>query len=44
MRIELDKNETAALVSALDNYLNGIGMSDIDEDEPVIENIISKLS
>ena len=27
-RLTLDLNEAAALASALDNYLNGIGMDD----------------
>lgn len=44
MRLELDFNEQAALTSALEHYLNGCGMDPIDEDEPVLETILSRLS
>lgn len=43
MRLELDNNEWAALVGALDNYLNGYGMVQDDEDEPVLESILERL-
>lgn len=44
MRLDLDKNETIALTSALDNYLNGNGMEDGDEDEATLENILARLT
>jgi hypothetical protein len=43
MRLDLDNNERAALQSALDNYLNGVGMEDGDEDEQVLENLVTTL-
>lgn len=42
-RLILDINEGHALMSALDNYLNGLGMEDGDEDESVLESILSRL-
>lgn len=42
--IELDKNTVIALSSALDNYLNGNGMEDNDEDEAVLEELLPKLT
>ena len=43
MRLSLDHNEEAALTSALENYLNGHGMEDTDEDESVLECILDRL-
>lgn len=44
MRLDLnDRNKYHALVSALDNYLNGIGMEDGDEDETVLDEIYDEL-
>lgn len=44
MRLDLsDRNDYHALVSALDNYLNGVGMEDGDEDEAVLERIYETL-
>jgi len=37
---ELDSNEVTALVSALENYLDGNGMEDGDEDEQTLESLI----
>lgn len=42
--MELDKNTVIALTSALDNYLNGNGMEQEDEDEPVLEELLGKLT
>lgn len=44
MRIQLDDNEHEALITALDNYLDGQGIVDGDEDEVVIDGILSRLS
>ncbi len=44
MRLDLDNNESAALATALENYLNGHGMDDSDEDEGTIENILTRLN
>lgn len=44
MRLELDNNEKNALASAIDNYLNGNGMLDDDEDETVLESILERLN
>jgi hypothetical protein len=41
--LELDFNEKAALTSALDNYLNGVGMEQDDEDEGVLEGLLAHL-
>jgi hypothetical protein len=43
MRLELDFNEKAALMTALDNYLNGIDMEDGEEDESTLEAILVRL-
>lgn len=43
MRLDLNTNELYALTSALDNYLNGIGMDDNDEDESVLDAIVVRL-
>ena len=43
-RLTLDLNDTAALASALDNYLNGIGMDDTDEDEDTLQGILDELN
>ena len=43
MRLDLDRNAQIALRSALDNYLNGNGMEDGDEDEAVLEGICDLL-
>lgn len=43
MRLQLDRNEQAALESALDQYLDGNGMDLEDEDEPVLDGILDKL-
>lgn len=43
MRLELDNNEKNALMSALDNYLNGIGMEQNDEDEQALEGLLAHL-
>lgn len=40
---QLSKNETTALVSALENYLNGNGMEDGDEDEDTLESLVHLL-
>lgn len=40
----LDLNERAALMSALENYLDGHGMPQRDEDEPVLESILERLA
>jgi hypothetical protein len=40
----LDNNEQTALISALDNYLNGLGMEDGDEDESVLETLVAKFN
>lgn len=42
-RLNLDINEGQALMSALENYLNGCGMEDGDEDESVLESILERL-
>ena len=42
-RLNLDTNEGQALMSALENYLNGCGMEDGDEDETVLEAILTRL-
>lgn len=44
MRLNLDQNEYAALVSALDTYLDGNGMRQSDEDEDVLQGIIDRLN
>ena len=44
MRLNLDQNEYAALVSALDSYLDGVGMAQHDEDEAVLESICDRLN
>lgn len=44
MRLNLDQNEYAALVTALDSYLDGVGMRQNDEDEAVLEGIIDRLN
>lgn len=44
MRLELDHNELCALESALDNYLNGLGMAQEDEDESVLDGILARLN
>ena len=41
--LHLDDNEAVALRSAIDNYLEGHGMSDSDEDEPTLQGIIEQL-
>ena len=43
-RLELDHNEREALLSALEAYLNHDGMPDEDEDEPVLEALLVRLS
>lgn len=43
MHITLDKNSRAALTSALENYLNGCGMEQADEDEDTLEAILGVL-
>lgn len=43
MRLSLDRNEQYALTSALDNYINGNGMEDGDEDESVLEDLYRRL-
>lgn len=43
MKLELDANAQSALRSALDNYLDGNGMEDGDEDEAVLEDICEQL-
>jgi hypothetical protein len=40
----LDTNERHALLSALENYLNGNGMEDGDEDEQTLELLIDKIN
>lgn len=42
-RLTLDFNESSALMTALDNYLNGNGMEDGDEDENTLESILTRL-
>lgn len=42
--LRLDNNAKIALESALENYLNGVGMEQEDEDEDVIEVILNELS
>jgi hypothetical protein len=44
MKLELDKNEVSALLTALDTYLNGIGMESEDEDEIILDKIVTTLS
>lgn len=44
MRLDLSHNERYALQSALDNYLNGLGMEQDDEDETVLENLLAALA
>ena len=41
--LRLDSNAATALRSALDSYLDGYGMSDSDEDEPTLQDIIEQL-
>jgi hypothetical protein len=43
-RLTLDDNEREALISALDNYLNGCGIDDGDEDEETLDRILDRLS
>lgn len=43
MNIELDNNTRSALATALENYLNGLGMQDFDEDEAVLEALLEQL-
>lgn len=41
---ELTLNEVGALTSAVDNYLNGNGMEDGDEDESTLESLVQLLT
>lgn len=41
--LRLDANAEAALASALSSYLDGYGMGDSDEDEPVLQGILDDL-
>lgn len=43
MHITLDNNARHALTTALENYLNGCGMDDGDEDEDTLEAILGIL-
>lgn len=44
MNLNLTNNEKYALIGALDNYLNGLGMEHADEDEPVLEGLLDILN
>jgi hypothetical protein len=41
--LDMSPNEWNALQSALENYLNGNGMEDGDEDESVLEEMLTQL-
>lgn len=43
MNLFLSDNERYALESALENYLNGNGIEDGDEDEIVLDRILYRL-
>lgn len=43
MQLNLDENTRVALETALDNYLNGLGFEDGDEDEKTLERVLSAL-
>jgi hypothetical protein len=42
--LALASEEREALITALDNYLDGHGMADRDEDEPLLDRLLSVLA
>lgn len=42
--LRLSDAEREALITALDNYLDGIGMADEDKDEEILDHLLQILS